>query len=152
MIEIHDTKPSRSNLLRVIARWFLASLYMVAGYFHLILPQPFLEITPLWVPYASLVIYVTGWCEIAGALALIQPWIPRLRRWAGWSLAAYALCVWPANINHMLLDLPRPGHGAGLAYHIPRLLAQPVLIWLALWVSNVIDWPCRSSTKPGPHK
>ena len=43
----------------------------------------------------------------------------------------------------MLLDLARADGGAGLAYHIPRLAAQPVLIWLALWASEVTDWPWK---------
>jgi hypothetical protein len=41
----------------------------------------------------------------------------------------------------MLLDLARPDHGLGLGYHVPRLLAQPAIVWLALWVGEVTDWP-----------
>jgi hypothetical protein len=26
----------------------------------------------------------------------------------------------------------------GLGYHIPRMIAQPVLIWLALWTGGVV--------------
>jgi uncharacterized membrane protein len=66
-----------------------------------------------------------------------------MRRAAGWGLAFYALCVWPANFHHMALDLARPGGGLGPAYHLPRLAAQPVLIWLALWASGATDWPLR---------
>ena len=122
--------------LRIPLRCLLALFYAVAGYFHLANPQPFLTITPAWVPVPELVIALTGVAELAGAVGLLQPFSPQLRRAAGWGLAAYALCVWPANYNHMLLDLARPDHGLGLGYHIPRLLAQPVLIWLALWVSR----------------
>ena len=42
-----------------------------------------------------------------------------MRKAAGAALAAYALCVWPANVNHMLIDMARPDHGWGLAYHLP---------------------------------
>lgn len=112
----------------------LASFYAIAGYAHLVRPEPFLLITPQWVPYPDAVVFWTGVAEIAGALALIQPFAPRLRQAAGWSLALYALCVWPANINHMAMDMARPDGGLGLAYHVPRMLAQPVLIWLAIWV------------------
>jgi len=45
--------------------------------------------------------------------------------------------VWPANIHHMMMDLARPDHGLGLRYHVPRMLAQPVLIWAALWAGGV---------------
>lgn len=102
---------------------------------------------PGWVPHADAVVSVTGLAELFGALALAQPWAPALRRAAGWSLAAYALCVWPANVNHMLLDLARPDSGWGLAYHVPRLLAQPLLIWAAPWAAGCFDWPWRQGER-----
>ena len=126
---------------RDIARWGLALFYGLAGVLHLATPAPFVHITPSWVPEQASVVMLTGLAELAGAAGVLQPWSPALRRAAGWGLAAYALCVWPANVNHMLLDLDRPGHGLPLAYHIPRLAAQPLLIWLALWAARVTDWP-----------
>jgi uncharacterized membrane protein len=123
------------------ARWGLALFYAVAGVLHLILPHPFVSIVPSWVPAPDLVVALTGVAELAGSVGLLQRRAPALRRAAGWGLAAYALCVWPANFNHMMIDLARPGHGLGLAYHVPRLAAQPLLIWLALWVSGAGKWP-----------
>jgi uncharacterized membrane protein len=133
---------------RTVTRWLLGALYLVAGGFHLAQPAPFITITPGWVPLPPTVVLITGLAEFAGALALLQPWWPRLRQAAGWGLAAYALCVWPANVNHMLLDLARPDRGLGLAYHIPRLLAQPLLIWAALWASGAVEWPFRRRVRP----
>ncbi len=127
---------SKKALGRAVARWFLVVLYALAGVLHLALPRAFLTITPGWVPYPAQVILVTGLCEIAGAVALAQGHWPGLRRAAGVALALYALCVWPANIHHMMLDLARPDHGLGYAYHLPRMVAQPLLIWLALWCSK----------------
>jgi uncharacterized membrane protein len=128
---------------RRLARWLLASLYVVAGTFHLAQPSPFVMITPGWVPAPSLVVALTGLAELAGAAALLQACSPPLRRAAGWALATYALCVWPANFNHMALDLARADGGLGLAYHLPRLAAQPLLIWAALWAGEATDWPFR---------
>lgn len=124
--------------MKMVVRCLLASLYFVAGVLHVINPAPFLIITPGWVPDAPRVIFLTGLAELAGSLALLQPWWARLRLAAGWGLAAYALCVWPANINHLLMDMARPDHGLGWAYHGPRMLAQPVLIWAALWSSGAL--------------
>jgi uncharacterized membrane protein len=121
---------------RTLVRWLLALFYAVAGMAHLLIPQPFLTITPSWVPQPTLVVLLTGLAELAGAAGLVQPWSGPLRRAAGWGLAAYALCVWPANFNHLLIDLARMDGGAGLAYHVPRLLFQPVLIWLAWWAAR----------------
>lgn len=80
-----------------------------------------------------------------GAAGLVQGWSPGLRRAAGLGLALYALCVWPANFQHMALDMARDDGGLGLGYHLPRLAFQPVLIWLALWTGEVTSWhPARS--------
>jgi len=125
-------------LARRLTRYFLSIAYFGAGILHLVKPAPFIAITPHWVPDAPLVITLTGLAELAGAVGLAQPWSPRLRVAAGWGLAAYALCVWPANVNHMMMDLARPDHGLGWAYHGPRMIAQPVLIWAALWCSGAL--------------
>lgn len=129
---------------RPIARWGLALFYAAAGVLHLAVPHPFVSIMPAWVPAPALVVTLTGVAELAGAAALLQGLSPLLRQAAGIGLAAYALCVWPANFNHMLMDLARPDHGLGLAYHVPRLAAQPLLMWLALWTGEVIRWPLRN--------
>lgn len=123
---------------RTVLRWVLALFYAVAGALHLTHPHPFVSIVPSWVPMAGPIVALTGVAELAGAAGLVQPFSPALRRAAGWGLAAYALCVWPANFNHMLIDLAQSDHGLGLAYHVPRLAAQPLLIWLALWASEAI--------------
>jgi len=125
----------------------MAALYLTAGAFHLAAPGPFMRITPGWVPQPDLVIALTGLAELAGAAGLVQPWSPPLRRSAGWALMTYALCVWPANINHMLIDLAKSNHGWGLAYHLPRQLAQPLLIWAAPWSAGAFDWPWSKQTE-----
>lgn len=123
-------------MIRIILRWVLAAFYAVAGVIHLIRPEPFLTITPEWVPAPYAVVLGTGVAEILGAIGLLQPFSKPLRHAAGWGLALYALCVWPANINHFIMDMARADGGLGLAYHVPRLFAQPAIIWLAWWVSR----------------
>lgn len=128
---------------RALGRGALALLYLTAAGFHLAKPGPFLGIMPGWVPWPDVVVLWTGLAEAAGALALLQPWWRPLRRAGAIGLALYAVCVFPANVNHMLLDLAKPDHGLGLAYHVPRLLAQPLLVWLALWSGGATSWPRR---------
>jgi uncharacterized membrane protein len=123
---------------RIFWRLLLAIFYLLAGIAHLIAPGGFLAITPGWVPYPEFVVAFTGVAEIAGAIGLM---IPRLRYVAGIGLALYALCVWPANINHMVNNIELAGRTASLYYHVPRMMAQPLIIWLALWVGGVTDWP-----------
>ena len=45
---------------RSCARFSLALFYAAAGLFHLLLPAPFIKITPEWVPMPALVIALTG--------------------------------------------------------------------------------------------
>lgn len=127
---------------RLVLRWLLGVFYAAAGYIHLASPAPFLSIMPGWVPLPEAVVLWTGIAEIAGAAALLQPWSAGWRRAGGIGLALYAVCVFPANINHFALDMARPaGEGLGLGYHVPRMFAQPILVWLALWTGGVTNWP-----------
>jgi uncharacterized membrane protein len=128
---------------RRLVRLIFAGLYLLAGVLHVIHPHPFLTITPGWVPFPEAVILLTGIAEIAGAIGLAQPFGPGLRRAAGIGLALYAVCVFPANINHFAMDMQRADHGLGLGYHLPRMVLQPILVWLALWTGRVTDWPFR---------
>lgn len=130
-------------MIRAGLRVLLAVFYAFAGYMHLARPEPFLTIMPGRVPWPEAVVLWTGVAELLGAAVLVQPWSPALRRWAGIALALYALCVWPANINHFAIDMAKPDGGLGLAYHVPRMFAQPLIIWLALWVSGATEWPLR---------
>jgi uncharacterized membrane protein len=122
----------------------LAVVYLLAGVAHLKTPDFFLAITPSWVPMPRDVIFVTGICEILGAAALLGT---RWRYWAGIMLAAYAVCVYPANIKHWLDDNLVTGAHLGLGYHIPRLLFQPIFVWWALYAGEVISWPFKQKNR-----
>ncbi|UIP07744.1 DoxX family protein [Erythrobacter sp. SDW2] len=128
-------------MIRTGLRWLLAIFYLAAGIAHLRSPEFFLAIMPPWVPMHAEVVLWTGVAEIAGAIGLAQPLWPSLRRAAAIGLAGYAVCVFPANVHHFALDMAREDGGLGLAYHVPRMFAQPVIIWLALWVGEATDWP-----------
>ncbi len=119
-------------------RWVMAVFYAVAGAAHLLVPEKFLLITPSWVPFAFAVIVVTGLCELAGAAGLL---LLAFRKPAGIALAAYALCVWPANFKHAIDGIDVPYLASSWWYHGPRLALQPVIIWWALYCAEVIDWP-----------
>ena len=123
---------------RAVLRPLLAVAYGVVGYIHLRSPGGFLPIVPDCVPFPYQTVVATGLCEIAGALALF---VPRLRWWAGVMLAAYAVCVYPANIKHAVDGVAVGGVVLGAWYHVPRLAFQPVIVWWALFAGGVTDWP-----------
>lgn len=136
----------KDSILRRGFRLLLAAFYLLAGIAHIRSPGGFLAITPDWVPFPEQVIFLTGVAEIAGAIGLLIPpkLIPHIRYAAGIGLALYALCVFPANINHAINNVAVGGETASWTYHGPRLLFQPVFIWWALIAGNVINWPFRS--------
>jgi uncharacterized membrane protein len=136
--------PGNNETARAIMRWLLAAFYAAAGIAHLAAPDKLLAITPSWVPFAPQVIFITGLCELAGAVALVTK---PLRWWAGVALAAYALCVWPANIKHAVEGIELPYITNSWLYHGPRLALQPVIAWMALYGAGVIDWPWRRRAK-----
>jgi uncharacterized membrane protein len=135
--------PSQSDPFatrRAVMRWVLAAFYSAAGIAHLWAPEKLLSITPSWVPFPAQIIFLTGLCELAGSAALVtRP----LRRWAGIALAAYAICVWPANFKHAIDQIDLPHISSSWWYHGPRLAFQPVIVWWALFCAGVIDWPWR---------
>lgn len=123
---------------RLAMRLLIAAFYMGAGILHLTSPQGFILIVPNFVPWPAQVVYLTGIAEIAGAIGLM---VPRLQMPAGIGLALYAICVFPANINHAINHIDVGGLPNSWWYHGPRFFLQPVLIWWALFCSRVIDWP-----------
>lgn len=126
------TPPGHASRRRTVATTTLALFYGIAGVAHLVFTEAMVRIVPPWVPQARFVVLATGWCELAGAVGLA---IPALRRTAALAFAAYAVCVYPANVQHAILDLSR-GTGLGLWYHAPRLAAQPLLVAWAWWVAR----------------
>ncbi len=125
---------------RTIMRLVMSAFYLAAGILHIAAPHGFLLIVPRFVPWPETMVFATGVCEIVGAVGLM---IPRLRRAAGIGLAAYAVCVFPANVNHALYMIPVGGLPDSWWYHGPRLAMQPLLVWWALFCGEVTDWPFR---------
>jgi uncharacterized membrane protein len=125
---------------RILMRLIMSAFYLVAGILHIASPVGFNSIVPSFVPFPEATVFLTGLCEIAGAIGLM---LPKFRRAAGIGLAAYAVCVFPANINHAMNAIPVAGLPTSWWYHGPRLALQPVLVWWALYCGGVTDWPFR---------
>jgi uncharacterized membrane protein len=133
-----DLSDIRFGTTRAVMRWILAAFFVAAGVAHLAVPDVLASITPDWVPFAPQVIFITGLCEFAGAVARVtRP----LRRRAGIALAVYAVCVWPANFKHAVDGIDIPHISSSWWYHAPRLAFQPVVVWWALFSAGVIEWP-----------
>src|SRR5690242_2869348 len=70
---------------RIAALIFVFIWFFLGGIGHFVLTKTFTSVVPSWVPAPREMVWFTGVCEIAGAIAL---WIPKLRRIAGLALIA----------------------------------------------------------------
>lgn len=101
-----------------------------AGVAHLLMPTPFVQHLPTWVPMREELIFLTGLLEIALGVALLlrQP----LRRLAGLALAGYLVAVFPSNIYVAVAGVDVDGQPDGI-YPWLRLPFQLLFIAWALW-------------------
>ena len=129
--------------IRFVMRLILAAFYFAAGILHLKSPAGFISIVPSFVPWPAEAVWFTGICEIVGAIGLM---VPKLQKAAGMGLALYAICVFPANINHALNHIDVGALPNSWWYHGPRFLLQPVLVWWALFCAGTITWPAKQQS------
>ena len=78
----------------------LASLFVVAGTLHFLVPRAYERVMPPYLPLHRELVYLSGALEIAGGLGLLDE---RTRRSAGIGLVLLLVAVFPANVQ-MLLD------------------------------------------------
>lgn len=116
-------------------RWGMAAALVFFGIDHLLTPDRYLPMIPSVLPYPAEIVFLTGLCELAGAIGLLVPWTRRL---AGIMLAAYFVCVFPANIKNAIEGVIIEGLPTASWYYWVRLLFQPLAIWWALRASEVI--------------
>ncbi len=83
------------DLIRLLLRIIAALFFVGAGINHFLKPQFYRQIIPPSFPARSLLVVVSGVCEIAGGAGLL---IPPLRRPAAWGLIALLCAVFPANV------------------------------------------------------
>ena len=102
----------RRRSVRDAARVAMALAFVVAGASHLLMPTPFVQHLPTWVPARHALIYLTGLLEIAGGLGLLGP-----RRWqrpVAALIALYLVAVFPANVYVAVAHVAVDGQPGGV--------------------------------------
>jgi uncharacterized membrane protein len=127
------------RLWRMTGRVFVVVWFVVGGIGHFALTKIFTSVVPPYVPFPQEMVYFTGICEIAGALALLYK---PLRHIAGWCLIALTICVTPVHIQMLVEADKYVALGPVLLW--ARLLFQPVFIWM-IWVSTRPAPPSRTA-------
>ncbi len=109
-----------------IALYFMALLYIAAGFYHFINPKPYLQIMPPWLPGHRVLVYISGALEIIlGVAILYKPY----RKVAAWGIVFLLIAVFPANIQ-MVVNYYNQNHPRFWG-SILRLPLQVLLIWWA---------------------
>lgn len=127
-----------SGLARTGLRYLFAVFFAVAGANHFYKPEWYLKIMPPALPYPLLLVYVSGFLEMALGLALLSE---KHRGKAVWGLAALLLAVFPANIYMAARAEAFPAIKPWVMW--ARLPLQFVLIGLVLWSA---DKPAQKHT------
>jgi len=113
------------RVLKIILKYLLCVFFVVAGLNHFINPAFYLKIMPPFLPSHLLLVYLSGFFEMAlGGMILISA----VRHIAAWGLIVLLIAIFPANI-HMAIN--------------PQLYPEinPVALWLRLPLQAVfIAW------------
>lgn len=116
------------GLLRNASIALLNVLFVAAGINHFVSPGIYLRITPDYLPWPLALVYVSGFFEVLGGVAVA---IPCLRRAAGYGLIALLVALFPANVDMVLNadDFPSIPYWVLVA----RLPLQGILIAWVWW-------------------
>lgn len=114
---------------RASARDALSLMLVFTGVSHFtFMKEDFVRMMPPAIPWPRVMVYFTGFCEIAGAAGLL---LPELRRAAADALVAFFLAVLPANIHAARAGITLRGKRAtSLWLRIPM---QILFIAVAFW-------------------
>ena len=136
--------PRGRRSLRDAARVAMALAFVVAGASHLLMPTPFVQHLPTWVPQRHALIYLTGLVEIAGGLGLLtaQPW----RRSVAVLVALYLVAVFPSNVYVAVADVAVDGQPGG-PYPWLRLPFQLLFIGWVLWSTPALPRTRRATPR-----
>ena len=112
--------------LSAVFLWFA-----IGGVAHFVVPDFFLKIIPPSLPLRLQAVYVSGFFELMGALALLRT---AYRRTAGISLICLTIAVTPANVYMWLYPELFPSVPEVLLWM--RLVLQVLLLWLIGWATG----------------
>lgn len=119
--------------VKTVLRWVLTVIMVGAGVYHFVNAPSFIAMVPEALPAPAALVYISGIAEIAGGLGLI---LPRTRKLAGWGLVLLYICVFPANVNMAVNQLPLGGDPVPSWALWARLPLQLVLIAWAWWMTR----------------
>ena len=126
-------------MTRIVARWALAALLVVAGASHLTWGRRgYRIVVPDWATRLlhtdkDTIVLASGVVELmlGGALAVL----PAERRRIGWAVAGFFVAVFPGNVHQWRTGRPAPMLRTDRSRFV-RLSLQPLLVVWALWSTD----------------
>lgn len=126
---------TQSSILRwkLAGRLFVFAWFFIGGISHFVITDFYLRIMPPYIPFHLACIYISGVCELIGAVGI---WIKPYRSLAGYGLMLLTAVVTLANVEmyqhaEMFPTIP-------LWVLIIRFPTQVLLLWI-IWSSTRPD-------------
>lgn len=113
---------------------FVFTWFFIGGIAHFAIPAPFIRIMPPYIPDPVACVYISGFFELLGAIAI---WFKSVRSAAGYGLMLLTVIVTLANIQMF----QHPDLFPNIPYWalVVRFPVQAALIWLIWWSTRTVD-------------
>ena len=129
LIRLLKLPSSWVHLVLLIA---LSLLFINIGIDHFVNPDFYRSIMPAYLPMHTEAIYISGFFEILGGVAIL---FPKLRSMAGWGLVLLLIVVFPVNI-HMAVN-PNLFPDIPLSFLYIRLALQFIIIYWTYFTTRL---------------
>lgn len=111
------------------ARYAFTGMFLFTGITHFTkMRKDYIQMVPEILPAAKQLVYITGFCQLLGAIAIL---LPGLKSPAGWGLILLLIAMTPANIYASQKQISFRGHTpTSLWLRIPiQLIWIGILVW-----------------------
>jgi len=120
-VEAFDSWPAATRAGLALMFLFTASAHFTS------MRHDLARMVPAWMPQPGTVVFLTGFCEILGAIGLL---VPATRAAAAVGLILFLIAVFPANVHAARAGVTLRGKPAtALALRLPMQILFIVLIW-----------------------
>ena len=121
-----------SSWVHLVLLITLSLLFINIGIDHFVNPDFYRNIMPAYLPMHTEAIYISGFFEILGGVAIL---FPKLRSMAGWGLVLLLIVVFPVNIHmaanpNLFPDIP-------LSFLYIRLVLQFIIIYWTYFATQL---------------
>ena len=130
--------------LKHILSLILGIFFINVGIGHFVEPEWFEPIVPDILGDATFRVLITGAMEVALGAGLI---VPQTRKYSSILMVLFLVAIYWANLNMWINDIPLEGKTFATIWHVIRLLAQVLMILIALWVGGWLQIRQRNTNK-----